>query len=175
MDEANDTGRLPADADGVDGVSIYAAGASAEYLEAVYEGSAAGQPWYRGAPVLAFTAAGTALVLDYERGRLVPAERYEDGGGGRFLRVQPSDLPPMSGPFTPAPAGMIAFFKDGSHTPVVFYDVLGRAVLMSDFENRELYLAESDPLFIRIDGGPVVSPPTTGKGTDATGGPAASA
>jgi len=53
--------------------------------------------------------------------------------------------PPLAGPFTPAPAGLVAVFADGREQPVLFYDVHGRAVLMdADDVTCDLVLAETE-------------------------------
>jgi len=52
--------------------------------------------------------------------------------------------PPLAGPFTPAPAGLVVMFTDGREQPVLFYDVHGRAVLMDpDDVTCDLVLAET--------------------------------
>jgi hypothetical protein len=88
---------------------------------------------------------------------------------GQTARIQARDVRPFAavGPFTPAPAGMIAVFSGGRRLPIVYYDVHGRPVCIDDGDkSRVLFtLDEDDEQLTRIEGHPHVNdtqdPPPT--------------
>jgi hypothetical protein len=116
-------------------------------------------------PVHGFTATGLPLVLDVDRKVLVPAARVLTPGTVFHGLVDAEQ--PLSGPFTPAPPGMVAVLNDGHRIPVVFYDRFGRAVLIGADPDRSLYLATEEEDLADIEG-PFPSP-----GTDHTATPGA--
>lgn len=60
--------------------------------------------------------------------------------------------PPLAGPFTAAPAVLVAVFADGREGPVLFYDLHGRAVLMDpDDVLCDLVLAETVADVVRVE------------------------
>lgn len=141
--------RVQVDVDDLKDFAAYAAIPATEPLEAMYQTTNR----LVNHPVYGFTASGDPLVLDDDSGRLVRA--WENlRSGHKFIGLRRRSKPPLTGPFTPAPPGMVAVFTDGHTAPVVFYDVYGRAVLMGEDETRELYLAEEDEALVRVDGGP---------------------
>jgi hypothetical protein len=127
-----------------------------EPLEVViYDKETKGQ--YR-RPVYGFTAAGQPPVLDKQAASLTSVGAILKPG--ETARIQTRDTRPFTavGPFTPAPAGMIAVFSDGRRLPVVYYDVHGRPVCIDEGErSRVLFvLDEDDEILVRIEGDPRV-------------------
>ena len=125
-----------------------------EPLQAVYVNRGGSR---RVCTVYGFTANGQPLVLNDDGTRLVTVWGLKSVQQ-QFLGVQRPDNPPLTGPFTPAPAGLVAVFQDGRKVPVVFYDVHGRAVLLGEDDHRNLYLAEEDEALVRIEGNPGTDP-----------------
>lgn len=92
--------------------------------------------------IYAFSAEGHPLVLEPGDTRLVRPEVAETKM--TYVGVHTPFGPPLAGPFTPAPAGLVVMFADGREQPVLFYDVHGRAVLMDlDDVTCDLVLAET--------------------------------
>lgn len=91
--------------------------------------------------IYAFSAEGHPLVLRFGK-QLVRPEVAETKM--TYVGVHVPFGPPLAGPFTPAPTGLVAVFSDGREQPVLFYDVHGRAVLI-DFDDVtcDLVLAET--------------------------------
>lgn len=104
-----------------------------------------------------FNALGVALVLNGTSSRLVSVHEATPRDGD-FVGVRERPSPAMIGPFSPAPPGMTAVFTSGERLPVVYYDSLGRAVLIGEDPHRGLYLAEEDEGLARIEGGPTAAP-----------------
>jgi hypothetical protein len=111
--------------------------------------------------IYAFSVEGHPLVLGLNR-RLVRADRPELVGSklpyaGIDVRL---GGPPLAGPFTPAPTGMVAVFSDGREQPVLFYDVHGRVALMNlDDPCCDLVLAETLPDMRRVEFRPASGEP----------------
>ncbi|MEU8416987.1 hypothetical protein AB0C24_29730 [Amycolatopsis japonica] len=101
-------------------------------------------------PIYAFSNEGHPLVLGPGGTRLVRPEMA--GVKLPYTGIDVQFGPPLAGPFTPAPAGLVAVFDDGRERPVLFYDVHGRAVLMDpDDVTCDLVLAETIPDLKRVD------------------------
>ncbi|GAA1982947.1 hypothetical protein [Amycolatopsis minnesotensis] len=96
-------------------------------------------------PIYAFSDEGRPLVLDPDGTRLVPAERADLAGSKLpYVGIDVRFGPPLTGPFTPAPAGLVAVFDSGRERPVLFYDVHGRPVLIDPHDvTCALVLAEN--------------------------------
>lgn len=110
-------------------------------LHARYETDGAGT--YVTSRIYAFSAEGHPLVLGPGDTQLVRPEVVAETKM-TYVGVHTPFGPPLAGPFTPAPAGLVAVFSDGREQPVLFYDVHGRAVLMdSDDVTCDLVLAET--------------------------------
>jgi hypothetical protein len=108
-------------------------------LHARYE---AGAGTYATSRVYAFSAEGHPLVLGFGGTRLVRPEVAETKM--TYVGIHAPFGPPLAGPFTPAPVGLLAVFADGRKQPVLFYDVHGRTVLMDpDDVACNLVLAEA--------------------------------
>ncbi|MER6667416.1 hypothetical protein ABT256_22920 [Amycolatopsis japonica] len=101
-------------------------------------------------PIYAFSNEGHPLVLSPDGTRLVRPEMA--GARLPYTGIDVQFGPPLTGPFTSAPAGLVAVFDDGRERPVLFYDVHGRAVLMDpDDVTCDLVLAETIPDLKRVD------------------------
>jgi hypothetical protein len=111
--------------------------------------------------IYAFSAEGHPLVLEPGGTRLVRPEVAETKMS--YVGVHTPFGPPLAGPFTPAPAGLVAMFADGREQPVLFYDAHGRAVLMDpDDVTCDLVLAETVADVHRVEFRPVPGEPTSG-------------
>jgi len=100
--------------------------------------------------IYAFSTEGHPLVLAPGGTRLVPPWVAETKM--TYTGVHTPYGPPLTGPFTPAPPGLVAVFKDGHEQPVLYYDVHGRAVLMNmDDVTCDLFLAESTNDVVRVE------------------------
>lgn len=109
-------------------------------------------------PIYAFSAEGHPLVLMPGGRRLV---RPVDTDKMTYSGVHTPMGPPLTGPFAPAPAGLVAVFADGREQPVLFYDVHGRAVLMDlDDVTCNLVLAETLTDVQRVEVRPAPGQPT---------------
>lgn len=103
---------------------------------------------YATSRIYAFNADGYPLVLGDTR--LVRPEVAETKM--TYVGVHTPYGPPLTGPFTTAPTGLVAVFSDGREQPVLFYDVHGRAVVMdTDDVTCDLALAESLVDLVRVD------------------------
>lgn len=114
----------------------------------------AGRDSYVTTPIYAFSVAGHALVFDEGSHRLVrPEVLAGDQTKMTYTGIHtPLTGPPLAGPFTPAPAGLVAVFSDEREQPVLFYDVHGRAVLMDTADvTCDLVLAENIADLVRVD------------------------
>ncbi|QFU86990.1 hypothetical protein [Amycolatopsis sp. YIM 10] len=114
-------------------------------------------------PIYAFSDEGRPLVLSSGGRLLVRADRPEMVGVLLpYVGIDVQFGPPLAGPFTPAPAGLVAVFDDGRERPVLFYDVHGRAVLMDpDDVTCDLVLAETIADLKRVDFRPVSGEPAS--------------
>ncbi|XVV05956.1 hypothetical protein ACQPW3_11415 [Actinosynnema sp. CA-248983] len=102
-------------------------------------------------PIYAFSAEGHPLVLPHGDARLVHPEALE-GGKMVYSGVDLPQAPPLTGPFTSAPTGLIAVFADGHEQPVLYYDIHGRAVLMDEDDiTCDLILAERTNGLTRVE------------------------
>src|SRR5690349_13120151 len=98
-DEIAIVDRVQVDIEDLDKFDHHAAIPASEPLHAVYVNSAHSR---RVRTVYGFTAHGHPLVLNHDGSRLV--DPWSDPRPGeKFVGVQDAD-PPLSGPFTPAPA-----------------------------------------------------------------------
>ncbi|MCG8919442.1 hypothetical protein L6E12_27065 [Actinokineospora sp. PR83] len=147
MEEIAIVDRVQVDIEGLGKLDGHVAIAPARPLEALYTTKGGGSLVK---PVHAFTATGHPLVLDVERKVLVPASRVLTPGTVYHGIADAEE--PLSGPFTPAPRGMVAVLSGGERMPVVFYDRHGRAVLIGEGPHRELYLANEESDLVRIEG-----------------------
>lgn len=104
-------------------------------------------------PIYAFSDEGRPLVLNPGGTLMVRADRPEMAGSQLpYAGIDVQFGPPLAGPFTPAPAGLVAVFDDGRERPVLFYDLHGRAVLMNlDDVACDLVLAETIADLKRVD------------------------
>lgn len=110
-------------------------------------------------PVYAFSDEGHPLVLNPGDTRLVRPEMA--GSKLPYVGIDVQLGPPLAGPFTPAPTGLVAVFDDGREQPVPFYDVHGRAVLMDPGDvTCDLVLAETIADLKRVDFRPAPGEPT---------------
>jgi len=101
--------------------------------------------------IYAFSIEGHPLVLDHGGSRLVRPEALANGKM-TYVGIQLPVGPPLTGPFTPAPPGLVAVFGDGHEEPVLYYDVHGRAVLMiKDHASCDLFLAEDANDVVRVE------------------------
>jgi len=108
-------------------------------------------------PIYAFSTDGHPLVLEGDR--LIRADAL---GQQKmvFDGIYTPFGPPLTGPFTPAPPGLVAVFDDGREQPVVFYDVHGRAVLINEEDvTCDLVLAEALDRTVRVDYRPAANRP----------------
>jgi hypothetical protein len=106
--------------------------------------------------IYAFSTEGHPLVLAPGGNRLVRPEVAERKMS--YTGVHTPYGPALTGPFTPAPPGLVAVFKDGHEQPVLYYDVHGRAVLMDmDDITCDLFLAESTNDVVRVEYRPSVT------------------
>jgi hypothetical protein len=81
------------------------------------------------ADVIAFSAAGEALVLDHIDGRLHPISTYKAIHGYQFAHLFNHHR--IAAPLAPAPAGLMVFFTDDrAPVPVAYFDARGRAVTL---------------------------------------------
>lgn len=127
-------------------------------LHARYESDA---DTYATLRIYAFSAEGHPLVLGFGGTRLVRPEVAETKM--TYVGVHTPFGPPLAGPFTPAPAGLVALFSDGRELPVLFYDVHGRTVLTDpDDVTCDLVLAETIADVERVEFRPAPSEPTPG-------------
>jgi hypothetical protein len=92
-------------------------------LHARYE---SGAGTYATSRIYAFSVDGHPLVLGFDGRRLVRPEVAETKM--TYVGAHTPFGPPLAGPFTPAPTGLVAVFADGREQSVLFYDVHGRAV-----------------------------------------------
>ena len=164
-DDVTIPSKVEVDIDNLDRFDDHVAIAPAEPLEVVYRNDKTFRS--RTATVHGFTAAGEPLVLDDNARKLVVARHSEHANEtiDRVRTLEATDEP--RGPFSPAPPGLVAVYRDGSRAPVVFYDVYGRAVTV-DFDDqvRQLMLPEHDEEVVRFEStlaGEVI----TGSETDA--------
>jgi len=103
--------------------------------------------------IYAFSTEGYPLVLGLDN-RLVRPEVAQPKMN--YVGIHTPFGPPIAGPFTPAPKGLLAVFSDGREQPVLFYDVHGRAVLMDpDDVTCDLVLAEMVADTARVEFRPV--------------------
>jgi hypothetical protein len=145
MEEMTIVDRVVVDVEDFSRLDDHAAISPAEPLLALYRHTITNA--HRQLTVHGFTAGGQALVLDPTAGRLV--HTWEAAGNGeRFVGVTPQADPPeisAIGPYTPAPLGLTAVFADATQVPVVFYDLLGRPVVVDTVEKtRCLVLLDED-------------------------------
>lgn len=92
--------------------------------------------------IYAFSAEGHPLVLGPGGTRLMRPEVAETKM--TYVGIHMPVGPPLAGPFTTAPAGLVAVFSDGREQPVLFYDVHGRPVLIDPHDvTCDLVLAET--------------------------------
>lgn len=127
------TDRIEVDIEGLSKFDDHAAIPAAEPLEAVVKDKKTHVQ--RMLTVHGFTASGHALVLDPSSNHLVRVWEATQTGGV-FQRIQRRTTTPTAatGPFTPAPPGLFAMFRDETRVPVVFYDVHGRPVIIDKEE-----------------------------------------
>ncbi len=148
-DEVRVVDRVSVGVENLDRLDAYTAIPTVRPLVAVFVAMPGGE--VRHEAVHGFSAAGHPLVLGADRRALVEAWRAPSRDE-HFAGVEPDpERPGVTGPFTPAPAGMVAVFDDGRSVPAPFYDRYGRVVLLGDDAcGRELYLAGDDPALVRI-------------------------
>jgi hypothetical protein len=109
--------------------------------------------------IYAFSAEGHPLVLGLDD-TLVRADVAQTKLP--YAGIHTPFGPPLAGPFTPAPAGLVAVFTDGRERPVLFYDIHGRAVLMdTDDVTCDLVLAETATGLQRVEMRPAPGEPAT--------------
>ncbi|GLZ30884.1 hypothetical protein Lesp02_30730 [Lentzea sp. NBRC 105346] len=107
--------------------------------------------------IYAFSEDGYPLVLGLDD-RLVRPEVAQTKMS--YVGIHTPHGPPLAGPFTPAPVGLVAVFSDGREQPVLFYDVHGRAVLMDpDDVTCDLVLAENLAGTVRVEFRPAPGEP----------------
>ncbi|ANY06941.1 hypothetical protein [Pseudonocardia sp. HH130630-07] len=112
--------------------------APAAPVEAVYR-LRDGREWSD--PVHGFTYDGRALVAHSPSGSLIPATHPQK----QFVGLRASLPSHPEGPFTPAPDGMVAHFRDGGVQQLRWYDRYGRPVLLDNQPtSRAFYLAADD-------------------------------
>lgn len=120
--------------------------------------------------IYAFSTEGHPLVLAPGGTHLVRPE--EANTRTPYVGIY-SPGPPLTGPFTPAPEGLVAVFRDGHEQPVLYYDIHGRAVLMDTADvTCDLFLAESTNDVLRVEYRPsAINDPPTAE-SDPSDGPA---
>jgi hypothetical protein len=117
-------------------------------LHALYETDARTRVTSR---IYAFSLEGYPLILGLGGKRLVRPESVETPVM-TYTGIDVSPGPPLAGPFTSAPEGLVAVFDDGSEQPVLFYDIHGRAVLINrDDVTCDLVLAEEIRALNRVE------------------------
>lgn len=100
--------------------------------------------------IYAFSTEGHPLVLTPDGDRLVRPEVAETKM--TYVGVHTPFGPPLTGPFTSAPPGLVAVFSDGHEEPVLYYDVYGRAALMDENDvTCDLVLAENINEVVRVE------------------------
>ncbi|MGW5703871.1 hypothetical protein [Amycolatopsis japonica] len=152
-DEVTIIDRVQVEVENLNKLDSHAAIPAAEHIEAIYQSTKTSMT--RRARVHGFTADLRALVLAPNGASLVPV-RQGAGPDEKFLRLRTIDYATEPrGPFTPAPPGLFAVYGNGKRTPIVYYDIYGRPVVIdADDQSRQLTLALEDTDLAGIHGGP---------------------
>lgn len=152
-DEVTIIDRVQVEVENLNKLDDHVAIPSAEHIEAIYQNTKTGMT--RSARVHGFTADRRALVLAPTGASLTPVRQGAEPDE-KFLRLRTVDHDSEPrGPFTPAPPGLYALYGNGKKTPIVYYDVYGRPVVIdAEKHSRQLSLALTDTDLAGIHGGP---------------------